>query len=127
MKHPFFPSLAVACLMFTLTLGACADHSVADTHRRSNAPSANTSGPIPTRDGRNSQYVAGNTVGGGTGSEYSVPTGSQIPRRYNRAGYTTDAPDPAFVYDHDDIRVQSTNTVGDQLRNVPGVNVAGSR
>ena len=127
MKNLPFSYLAVVCLTFTFTLGACANHSVADNHRRSNAPSANTSGPIPTRDGRNSQYVAGNTVGGGTGSEYSVPTGSQIPRRYNRAGYTTDAPDPAFVYDHDDIRVQSTNTVGDSLRSVPGVNVAGPR
>ncbi len=127
MKHLSFSYLAITCLAFTLSLGACANHSVADNQRRSNAPSANTSGTIPTKDGRNSQYVAGNTVGGGTGSEYSVPTGSQIPRRYNRAGYTTDAPDPSFVYDHDDIRVQSTNTVQDQLRNVPGVNVAGSR
>lgn len=128
MKTFFSQSLSMLCLGSMLTLGACAtSHPVASNSHRADTAGGTASGSIPTKDGRNSQYVAGNTVGGATGQEYSVPTGSQIPRHYNRQGYTTDNPDPSFVYDQNDIRVQSQNDVSDGLRSVPGVNVGGPR
>jgi hypothetical protein len=82
---------------------------------------------IPTRDGKGASYVDGNITGGANGKEHAVLTGSQLPRTYHRGGYTTDSSDSTFVYDKNDIRLRSTNTVQDSLRSVPGVNVLGSR
>ena len=82
---------------------------------------------IPTRDGKSAKYVSGGIVGGADGHENAVLTGSQLPRSYNRRAYTTDANGSAFIYDQNDIRLQSTLTVQDSLRSVPGVNVGGSR
>ena len=118
-----FPYPPVLCVAASLILGACASQSkVAGNQGR---PGAN--GTIPTRDDRHSQEVAGNGVGGGYGPEYRVPTGSNLPQSYNRKGYTTDAQDPSYVYDQNDVRLQSTNSVGDSLRSVPGVSVNGNR
>ena len=82
---------------------------------------------IPTRDGRSALYVSGGIVGGADWHENAVLTGSQLPRSYNRRAYTTDANGSSFIYDQNDIRLQSTLNVQDSLRSVPGVNVGGSR
>lgn len=88
---------------------------------------ARPAGQIPTRDDRNSQEVTGGAVGGANGPEYRVPTGSHLPRHYNRKGYTTDDDQDTFIYDKNDQRLRSTNNVGDSLRSVPGVSVRGGR
>lgn len=86
-----------------------------------------SNGQIPTRDDRNAQEVQGGQVGGANGTEYRVPTGSHLPRRYDRKGYTTDSQDSSFIYDQNDQRLRSTNNVGDSLRSVPGLSVRGGR
>ena len=127
MKNSFFLKQSVCGLVAVVTLGACSSQSTAVTHRSPAAVAASDSGRPPTKDGRNAQYQPGRTVGGGTGPEYVVRTGSHIPQDQNRRGYTTDSPDNSFVYDQNDIRVQSTDTVGDSLRTVPGISVRGGR
>ena len=82
---------------------------------------------IPTRDGKNSIYVTGGVVGGGTGPEYAVLTGSQLPRHYTRHAYTTDSSSSEYIIDQNDQRLQGTNSVPDALRSVPGINVGGMR
>ena len=61
----------------TFALGGCASHPVAANQTRRNGASGSPSGKIPTPRTApgNSQYVDGGGVGGGTGEEYSVPTG----------------------------------------------------
>ena len=127
MKSLFFRSLPAFCLAVTLALGACANQPTAANKNRPGTTGGTASGVIPSSDGRNAQYVAGSAAGGGNGPEYSVPTGSMLPQHYNRRGYTTDAADPAFVYDQNDVRVSNTNSVADQLRTIPGVTVSGPR
>ena len=82
---------------------------------------------IPTRDDRSSQETKGHVVGGANGPEYRVRTGSNIPEHYNRKGYSTDSRDNEFLYDKNDIRIQRSNNVADQLRDVPGVTIRGMR
>ena len=84
-------------------------------------------GRFPTADGRNSTSADGHGVGGATAQETRVPTGSLIPRTYQRRGYTTDSQDNSFIYDQNDIRLRSTNTVQDSLRTVPGLTISGPR
>ena len=120
--------LPVFFLVATLALGGCASHPVASNRTRPNVASGSPDGAIPTKDStRHSQYVDGHGVGGGTGPEYSIPTGSLIPQHYDRRGYITDTADPSFVYDQNDIRFQISDNVSDQLRTIPGVNVSGPR
>ena len=82
---------------------------------------------IPTRDGRSAKYVDGGTVGGSDAHERAVLTGSQLPRSYDRRGYSTDSRDNTTVYDKNDIRLRSTNTVQDALRSDPSISVGGMR
>ena len=82
---------------------------------------------IPTRDDRHSQEVNGGPVGGANGPEYRVPTGSNLPKRYNRRGYTTDSDQNSFIFDKNDQRLRSHNNVSEALRLVPGLNVGGPR
>lgn len=82
---------------------------------------------IPTRDDRNSQEVLGHDLGGANGPEYRVPTGSNIPKRYNRRGYTTDSDQNSFIIDKNDQRLRSHDNVGEAVRSIPGVNVSGPR
>lgn len=82
---------------------------------------------IPTRDDRNSLETPGGRTGGANGPEYRVPTGSQLPHRYNRKGYSTDDDRNSFILDKNDQRIQSRNSVGETLRTVPGVTVRGAR
>ena len=96
------------------------------TESRAQLEKKNAQAPIPTRDGRNSTYSPGAGVGGSNGAERSVLTGSHIPRTYHRRGYTTDSQDDHFIYDKNDIRLQSTNSVGQSLRSVPGIRVRGN-
>ena len=91
------------------------------------AVAAAPTAPIPTKEGRDAKYVSGGTLGGGNGPEYAVPTGSLIPRAYNRRGYTTDSPFNTFIIDQNDQRFQNSDTVQGVLRQVPGVNVGGTR
>ena len=86
-------------------------------------PSATTA--IPTKDGRNARYVDGGEVGGSDAHERAVLTGSQIPRSYNRRGYSTDSADNVTIYDKNDIRLRSTNTVQDALRQDPSIHIGG--
>lgn len=118
---------ALCCLATAATLGACSSQSTADVHRSPAAIAASNSGRLPTVDGRNAWYQPGRPTGGANGPEYAVRTGSIIPQNQNRRGYTTDSPDNSFVYDQNDIRIQSTNSVGDSLRTVPGVSVRGGQ
>ncbi len=97
----------------------------ASTPTRNQFEKKNNAAPIPTKDGRNATYSAGGPIGGSNGAEHAVLTGSQLPRSYNRRGYSTDSNDSHFIYDQNDIRLQSTNSVGDSLRSVPGVHVRG--
>ena len=82
---------------------------------------------IPTRDDRNSKDVFGGAANGGSGAEYRVPTGSQLPKHYNRRAHVTDNEDQDYIVDKNDQRIQSKNNVGDALRNIPGVTVRGMR
>ena len=82
---------------------------------------------IPTRDDRNSKEVFGGAANGGSGSEHRVPTGSALPKHYNRRAHTTDNEDNEYIVDKNDQRVQGKNNVGDTLRNIPGVTVRGMR
>ena len=82
---------------------------------------------IPTQDDKNSKEVAGHVTGGGNGPEYRVPTGSHIPREYNRRAYTNDTEPSTYIYDKNDQRLQESNSVQNSLRSVPGVNVGGMR
>ena len=125
MKHPSFLPLIVGGIVTALGLSACANQPNFVDRRAGSTYHANQSSGIPTRDDRNSTDVAGGPTGGGSGAEYRVPTGSNLPKNYNRTAYTTDNDDPSYVYDQNDIRIQSTNTVGDSLRTVPGVSVPG--
>ena len=101
--------------------------AVTKTQHATKIADKKTTGPgtIPTKDGRNSQYVPGRGVGGSTGPEYSVLTGSHIPRRYDQRGYTTNTYDDHFIYDQNDIRLQSARSPEDALRAIPGLTVRG--
>ena len=91
------------------------------------AAAATPTAPIPTRGGRDAKYVSGGTLGGANGPEYAVPTGSLIPRAYNRRGYTTDSPFNTVIIDQNDQRFQNSDTVGGVLHQVPGVSIGGTR
>ena len=81
----------------------------------------------PSIDGRNATSAKSGTVGGASGRETRVPTGSNLPATYERKGYTSNLNPSTDVYDRNDIRFKNSNTVSDALRQVPGVNVGGSR
>ena len=95
--------------------------------RRDHSTRVEGANTIPTRDDRNSREVFGGAANGGSGPEYRVPTGSQLPKHYNRRAHTTDNEDNEYIVDKNDQRVQSKNNVGDTLRNIPGVTVSGMR
>ena len=82
---------------------------------------------IPTRDGRHSQDTEGNAAGVANGPEYRVPTGSQIPRKYNRRGTTTDSFDNTTIIDQNDQRFQEQDKVSEILRTDPSLQVRGGR
>ena len=127
MKAILSSRLFVCGLAVAFTLGACANLGNGPSGTNPIAQSSHRPGVLPTQDDRNAREVAGNTVGGANGEEYRVPTGSLIPRKYHRRGYTTDDQDPRFVYDQNDIRLQSAENVSDSLRTVPGISVRGTR
>ena len=128
MIYSFILKPAVCSLAVAVALSACSTGpNTADARSRPNGPAAVNAGRIPTQDSRGAHYQPGGVVGGANGPEYAVRTGSQLPTNQNRRAHTTDAPEDNFVYDQNDIRLQSTNSVGDSLRSVPGVNVQGSR
>ena len=82
----------------------------------------------PSIDGRNSTSAKTNTVGGAPGGqETRIPTGTNLPKTYQRAGYTSNRDPSTEIYDHNDIRFKNTDSVSDALRQVPGVNVGGPR
>lgn len=127
---------ALFCVGATLSLGVSAARADEDSkphHRRHHqvarkAEAADKRATVaPTRDDRRPQEIEGRAAGGATGPEYRVVTGSNIPQRYNRRGYTTDSRDNLFIYDQNDIRLQRTNNVADSLRDVPGLTVRGGR
>lgn len=136
MNTHFRQAAALFCVGATLLIGASAVRADDDTkthHRRhqkttrkADAARKGTTA-IPTRDDRSSQETKGHVVGGANGPEYRVRTGSNLPERYNRRGYSTDSRDSEFIYDKNDIRIQHTNNVADSLRDVPGVTVRGMR
>ena len=82
---------------------------------------------IPTRDDRNSKEVSGGAAGGATGPEYRVPTGSMLPKHYDRHAHTTNTDDNTYIVDKQDQRIQDHNNLGDTLRDIPGVTVRGLR
>ncbi len=134
MKMIFRRTTTFLCAGAALLAGAtnlrADDTSKTKHHRRHRQEAARTTSGghlIPTRDDRHSQETKGQRVGGANGPEYRVRTGSALPERYNRRGYSTDSRDNEFIYDQNDIRLQSKNNVGDSLRNVPGVTVRGMR
>ena len=82
----------------------------------------------PSIDGRNSTSAKTNTVGGAPGGrETRVPTGTNLPKTYERKGYTSDRDPTTEIYDHNDIRFKNTDTPSEALRQVPGINVGGPR
>ncbi len=81
----------------------------------------------PSIDGRNSTSAKSDTVGGASGRETRVPTGSHLPKTYQRKGYTSDRDPTTTVIDQNDIRFHNSDTVSDTLRQVPGVNIGGRR
>ena len=134
--------IGAACALGTMTARADepkkddsataqSSHRTAKTQRHAKTadkkatPDATT--VIPTRDGRSAKYVDGGTVGGSNAHERAVLTGSQLPRSYARRGYSTDSRDNTTIYDKNDIRLQSTNTVQDALRSDPSISVGGMR
>ena len=137
----FTAALLGAALVFSVaTARADDDKSVVHRHhhhtKAEKARTATQSRPaaraaseklIPTRDGRNSQSTEGSAGGVANGPEYRVPTGSQIPRHYNRRGTTTDSFGDTTIIDQNDQRFQEQNTVGGVLRTVPSLQVGGSR
>ena len=143
MKSNILQKSAVLCIGATFALSAVSaradepkkDDTTTTTHKHVAAKATHHAKPaektittaIPTAGGRNAKYVTGGTLGGGTGPEYAVPTGSHIPRAYNRRGYTTDSPYNEFIIDQNDQRFQNSDTVGGALRQVPGVSVGGMR
>ena len=83
---------------------------------------------IPTRDGRHGSYAPGRELGGSDGTEHAVLTGSQIPRTYQRRGYTTDAAEEHTVIDQNDIRLQTADKPSDALRRLdPSITFRGPR
>ena len=142
MKNLLRTKSAVFTLGLALAFGvvtARADEEKPTTHHRRHAKvekaestahsrpaaSATSRKPLPSIDGRNSQSTEGNAAGVANGTEYRVPTGSRIPRHYNRRGTTTDTFGNSTIIDHNDQRFQEQNTPGDILRTVPGVSVRG--
>ena len=127
MKIVSRPITALFCVGAVLLFGTAtlrADDDTKTPHRqRKVASKAHT--PVLTVDDRNAQEVQGGVTGGATGPEHRVRTGSHIPEHYNRRGYTTDSRDNETIYDHNDIRLQNSNTVSESLRQIPGVNVGG--
>ena len=81
----------------------------------------------PSIDGRESTSAKSETVGGASGRETRVPTGSHLPATYERKSYTSNLNPSTEIYDQNDIRFKNSNTVSDALRQVPGLNVGGSR
>ena len=102
-------------------------HIARPATRSSQRAAAMGNAPLPTRDDRNSREVTGGLVGGANGPEYRVPTGSHLPQRYHRRGYTTDSDKNSFIFDRNDQRLRSHDSVGEALRSVPGLNVTGPR
>ncbi len=139
MKTTFRPTTALFCVGTALFFGASpvrADEPAKAKHRHDHqtvakqetvtkaAPAGDKGGHlIPTRDDRHAQEVEGRDAGGANGPEYRVTTGSLIPQRYNRRGYTTDSRDNLFIYDQNDIRLRQSENVSDSLRSVPGLSV----
>ena len=82
----------------------------------------------PSVDGRNSTSAKTNTVGGApSGRETRIPTGTNLPKTYERKGYTSDRDPSTNIYDRNDIRFKDSDTPGDALRQVPGITVGGQR
>ena len=125
MKTTFPFTAAILGITAALVLGATNTRADDDTktarHHHRSAQKANA--PVPSKDDRNAREVKGDVVGGATGPEYRVRTGTHLPEHYNRRGYTTDSRDNEVIYDKNDIRLQNSNTVSDSLRQIPGVNV----
>ena len=108
---------------------ARAEQTNTQTETRSGAvaKSGDSTGKIPTRDGRHSTSVEGGLAGGANGQDTRLPTGSHIPQTYNRRGYVTDDANNRFIIDENDQRIRRTDNPGDILRTIPGVTVRGSR
>ncbi len=91
------------------------------------ASKATTRDRLPAQDGRNSQDTQGNSAGVANGPEYRVPTGSHIPRHYNRRGTTTDSYDNSTIIDENDQRFRQHDTPSEILRTDPSISVRGPR
>ena len=105
-------------------------HNTSETHDDSSytpTKSARSGKHKPSVDGRNSTSAKSNTVGGASGQETRVPTGTHLPQTYQRKGYTSDRDPSTNIYDQNDIRFKNSDSVSDTLRQVPGVNVGGPR
>ena len=150
MKINILQKSAAMCVGMAFVLSAASaradepkkdDTTTTTTHKRTTAKTKTTTpakpaakvaaappaAPIPTKEGRDAKYVSGGTLGGANGPEYAVPTGSHIPRAYNRRGYTTDSPFNTVIIDQNDQRFQNSDTVGGVLHQVPGVSLGGTR
>ncbi len=139
-KHRFlkpFVVLSVGAASLLIANPAHADdpkpkrQNITESHDNSNftpAKDARSGKNKPSIDGRNSTSAKSNAVGGAPGGqETRVPTGTHLPKTYQRKGYTSDRDPSTNIYDQNDIRFKNSNTVSDVLRQVPGVNVGGPR
>ena len=139
MKTTFLKRCAVfgvgAALLFSVHSARADDpkpkrQATADTHDSDSftpVKSKRSGRNKPSVDGRNATSAKSRTVGGANGPETRVPTGSNLPATYQRKGYTSNLNPSTNVYDQNDIRFKNSESVGDVLRQVPGVNVGGMR
>ncbi len=144
MKHPLMKSILLQnCVV--LGVGAALLFSVSSARADDPKPKRQTSTETrddssytpakayrsgkkkPSVDGRNATSAKNDTVGGANGQETRVPTGSHLPKTYQRKGYTTDRDPSTTIIDQNDIRFRNSDTVSDTLRQVPGVNIGGRR
>ena len=138
-KSTFLKPFAVLGVGAAFLLGANRAHAddpkpkrqnTTETHDDSSytpVKSARSGKKKPSIDGRNSTSAKSHTVGGASGQETRVPTGTHLPQTYQRKGYTSDRDPSTNIYDQNDIRFKNSNSVSDTLRQVPGVNVGGPR
>ena len=139
-KATFFKPFAIYSVGAALLLGANLAQADDPKLKRQNATEAHDDGsytPVKSRrsgknkpsiDGRNSTSAKTNTVGGApSGQETRVPTGTHLPKTYQRKGYTSDRDPSTNIYDQNDIRFKNSDSVSETLRQVPGVNVGGPR
>ncbi len=139
MKPNFFQNCAVlgigAALLFSVTSARADDPNPkkqTSTEARDDASftpakTYRSGKKKPSIDGRNSTSAKSDTVGGANGKETRVPTGTHLPKTYQRKSYVSDLNPSTTVIDQNDIRLQNSESVGDTLRQVPGVSVGGRR